>query len=121
MLLPVPPVAVPAPLVLPVPAPVVLSVPLVPEVVPPEVVPAPLILPVPVVLPGDVVVSVPVLPAVPVPVPGAVVVVPPELLLWAEADRANGRVSRLREKVPARMTLERLDGFIQLSLLANLN
>jgi hypothetical protein len=97
---------VPPPVVEPVPGVVpVLGVVRVPEVPPPVVVPVPEV-------PPPVVVPVPeVPPPVVVPVPG-VAPAPPLVSLWLQADKANGRIAKLRAKVLAQTILDKLKGFI---------
>jgi hypothetical protein len=61
---------------------------------------------------------VPVVPVlVPVPVPVAPVLVPVPVPVWAEADRAKGRVSKLRAKVPAKTNFGKLEGFMTMVFL----
>jgi hypothetical protein len=89
----------------------------VPEVPPPVVEPVPGVVPVlgvvrvPEVPPPVVVSVVEVPPPVVVPVPG-VAPAPPLVSLWLQADKANGRIAKLRAKVLAQTILDKLKGFI---------
>jgi hypothetical protein len=98
---------VPVPLgVLVVPVPVPLGAVVVPVPVPPGV----LVVPVP-VPPGVLVVPVPVSPGV-VVVVSVFVPLPPLLPPWLQADKAKGRMAKLRAKVLARTALKRWQAFI---------